>query len=389
MCKSLFKNEITFCLTHSSLVNKIFFFLTGSKIYFLLSIKFILCLYLLEKFNSIMSVISNVEEYKEVLKKIKNNFFESLYIINSEEIFFSNDFTEKIKKIIPEDQKDFNQYLFFGNEIKFEDVLLIAKKFPMMGERQLIIVKGGNKILNDIIKNISQIKNIPKSTVLVICTSGVKIERKKNELKKVFELGIIYDFKKIYDNKMASWIKFMAERFGFQIEYKICELIRERTGNNLSKVNIELEKLALNKLGSIVNSDVIIEHFGINNDYNLFELQNEIGKKNYSQVYKISNYFSKNSSFSIQQILSTLHNYFTNIFQIHTLNNDNPSSISKTLGINYFFINDYLIASKNYNIREVVKILRILNSYDLKSKGINYEGNSNNLINQLVSEIIN
>ena len=336
-----------------------------------------------------MSVISNVEEYKEVLKKIKNNFFESLYIINSEEIFFSNDFTEKIKKIIPEDQKDFNQYLFFGNEIKFEDVLLIAKKFPMMGERQLIIVKGGNKILNDIIKNISQIKNIPKSTVLVICTSGVKIERKKNELKKVFELGIIYDFKKIYDNKMASWIKFIAERFGFQIDYKICELIRERTGNNLSKVNIELEKLALNKLGSIVNSDVIIEHFGINNDYNLFELQNEIGKKNYSQVYKISNYFSKNSSFSIQQILSTLHNYFTNIFQIHTLNNDNPSSISKTLGINYFFINDYLIASKNYNIREVVKILRILNSYDLKSKGINYEGNSNNLINQLVSEIIN
>ena len=69
--------------------------------------------------------------------------------------------------------------MFFGNEIKFEDVLLIAKKFPMMGERQLIIVKGGNKILNDIIKNISQIKNIPKSTVLVICTSGVKIERKK------------------------------------------------------------------------------------------------------------------------------------------------------------------------------------------------------------------
>jgi len=89
-----------------------------------------------------MSAISNVEEYKEVIKKIENNFFKSLYILNSEEIFFLNDFTEKIKKIIPEDLKDLNQYVFYGNEIKADDILLCAKKFPMMGNKQLIIVKN-------------------------------------------------------------------------------------------------------------------------------------------------------------------------------------------------------------------------------------------------------
>ena len=336
-----------------------------------------------------MSAISNVEEYKEVIKKIENNFFKSLYILNSEEIFFLNDFTEKIKKIIPEDLKDLNQYVFYGNEIKIDDILLCAKKFPMMGNKQLIIVKNGNKILKEIDKIISQKQSIPESTVLVICLDGVKINAKMKDLKINKEYGAIYDFKKIYDNKMPNWIKYLAQRSGFKIDFKTCELIKERTGNNLSKVKIEFEKINLNTQGGEISSDLIVEHFGINNDYNLFELQNEIGKKNYHKVFLISDYFSKNSSYSIQQILSTLHNYFTNIFQIHSINSNNPNSISKIIGINYFFVNDYINASKNYNIKEVVNIIRVINKYDLKSKGIGFEGNSNKLITQLVSEIIN
>ena len=313
-----------------------------------------------------------------------------MYILNSEEIFFLNDFTEKIKKIIPDDLKDLNQYVFYGNEIIADDILLCAKKFPMMGDKQLIIVKNGNKILKQIDKIISQKQSIPESTILVILLTGIgKNIKKAQKIKLLDKYGVTHNFQEIYENKMSRWITYLVERIGFKIDLKSCELIKERTGNNLSKVSIELSKISLNKSENEINISDIIEHFGINNEYNLFELQNEIGKKNYSRVYKISNYFSKNSSYSIQQILSTLHNYFTNIFHIHTLTTDNPNSISKTLGINYFFINDYLIASKNYNIREVVKILRILKSYDLKSKGINYEGNSNNLINQLVSEIIN
>ncbi len=334
-----------------------------------------------------MSNISNVDEYVEVLKKIENNFLDSLYVLNSDEIFFLDDFTKKIKEIIPDDQKNFNQHLFFGNEIKFEDLMLFAKKFPMMGDKQLIIVKNGNKIFKDILKNGLFHYAIPQSTVLVICVNAFKLKNKK-EILKFKEFGVIYDFKKIYDNKMQYWIKYIAERLGFKVDYKICELIRERTGNNLSKVNIELEKLSLNNPNCNINNDHLMEHFGINNDYNLFELQNEIGKKNFTRVFKISNYFSKTKAYSTHQILSTLHNYFSNIFQIHSLNTTNPNSISNTLGINYFFINDYIMASKNYNIKEVVKILRIIGKYELKSKGIDYEGNSNHLINQLVSEII-
>ena len=298
-----------------------------------------------------------------------------MYILNSEEIFFLNDFTEKIKKIIPKDLKDLNQYVFFGNEIKIEDIILCAKKFPMIGEKQLIIVKNGNKIYKKIDKIVSQIGSIPVSTILVLCLDGVKIDSKKKGIKTINEIGYVYDFKKIYDNKMNSWIKYISNRLGYEIDFKTCELIRERTGNNLSKVNVELDKISLNTLETEINSRDIMEHFGINNEYNLFELQNEIGKKNYSKVFKISDYFSKNSSFSIQQILSTLHNYFTNIFQIHSINSDNPNSISKALGINYFFVNDYLLASKNYNIKEVVNIIRIIDKYDLKSKGIGYTGN--------------
>jgi len=335
-----------------------------------------------------MSIISNVDEYVEVLKKIENNFLYNIYVLNSDEIFFLDDFTKKIKKIIPDNQKDFNQQLFFGNEIKFEDMILFAKKFPMLGDKQLIIIKNGNKIFNDILKNGEFMSTIPQSTVLVICVNAIKLNNKK-EILKFKEFVALYDFKKIYDNKMQHWIKYIAERQGFKVDYKICELIRERTGNNLSKVNIELEKLSLNNPNCNINNDHLMEHFGINNDYNLFELQNEIGKKNFTRVFKISNYFSKNKSYSTHQILSALHNYFANIFQIHSLNTTNPNSISNALGINYFFINDYIMASKNYDIKEVVEILRVIGKYELKSKGINYDGSSNQIITQLVSEIIN
>ena len=334
-----------------------------------------------------MNIVSNVDEYKEVLKKINNNFLSNLYILNSQEIFFLNDFTNQIKKTIPDELKDLNQYVFYGNEIKIEDVIISAKKFPMLGDKQLIIIKEGAKLFKKIEYLISHIKSIPNSTIIVFCMDGININYNKTEIKTLINYGSIYDFKKIYDNKISSWIKYLAERRGFNINFKTCELIKERTGNNLSKVNIELDKVNLNIINNEINDKIIIEHFGVNNDYNLFELQNEIGKKNIKKVFMISNYFTNNSSYSIQQILSALHNYFSNIFQIHSLKNKNPKSLSQNLGLNYYFVNDYINASKNYNIKDVVKIIRIIKKYDLKSKGINYDGNSNNLINQLVTEI--
>ena len=315
-----------------------------------------------------MNIVSNVDEYKEVLKNINNNFLSNLYILNSQEIFFLNDFTNQIKKTIPDELKDLNQYVFYGNEIKIEDVIISAKKFPMLGDKQLIIIKEGAKLFKKIEYLISHIKSIPNSTILVFCMDGITINYNKTEIKTLINHGSIYDFKKIYDNKISSWIKYLAERRGFNINFKTCELIKERTGNNLSKVNIELDKVTLNIINNEINDKIIIEHFGVNNDYNLFELQNEIGKKNIKKVFMISN-------------------YFTNIFQIHSLKSSNPQSLSKNLGINYYFVNDYINASKNYNIKDVVKVIRIIKKYDLKSKGINYDGNSNNLINQLVTEI--
>ena len=321
------------------------------------------------------------------MNKINNNFIQKLYVINSEEIFFHNDFSHQIKKIIPSEFKDINQYIFFGNESGLDEIIMCAKKFPMLGDKQLIVVKDGNKIFKNLKKLTSNINSIPESTVIVFFLNGVKMDSKRKEINILTNHGVIYDFKKIYENKISGWVKYLGERLGFNLDYKLSELIRERTGHNLSKINLELEKIKVNIKDGNVDNRLVLEHFGINNDFNLFELQNEIGRKNFSKVFKISNYFTNNSAYSIQQILATLHNYFSNIFKIQSLKTDNPSSISKMLGINYYFVKDYLKASKNFSIVEVVKIIRILNKYDLKSKGINYEGNSDLLLNQLIAEI--
>ena len=145
-----------------------------------------------------MNVISNVEDYKEVLNKINNNFIQNFYVINSEEFFFHNDFNFHIKKIIPEELKGMNQYVFFGNESNIDEIIMCAKNLPMMGDRQLIIVKDGNKIFKNLKKITSTIQSIPKSTVLVFNLNGAKIDSKKEEINILSNHGVVYDFKKIY-----------------------------------------------------------------------------------------------------------------------------------------------------------------------------------------------
>ena len=174
------------------------------------------------------------------------------------------------------------------------------------------------------------------------------------------------------------------------MDYKTSQLIIELTGNDLSKINNEFEKLSLNKKDSSeINEELILNHFGINNEYNLFELQNQYGKRNIMKVLKISDYFSKNpKKYPIQVVLLNIYNYYLKIFQIQSLKKLSDSEVSKQAGINPFFLNEFKNASMNISMKETVEALNTIKNYDLKSKGINTLVQDEKILKQLALEIL-
>ena len=337
-----------------------------------------------------MNIISNVEHFVEEISSISNNVNRNLYIINSEQLYFANVFIKIFKNKLPNDLKSFNQHILYGHEINFKDLLLKASNYPMMGEKQLFLVRESNSLLKEIDKHLKNLSSIPSSSLIVLFTNDPGLSKKTKLINYFKENGRILNFKKIYDNQLQSWVIYIARSNGFKLDYKTSQLITDLTGNNLSKINNEFEKLSISqKNKNEINEKLILDHFGINNEYNLFELQNQYGKRNLSKVLKISNYFSKNpKKYPIQLVLINMYNYYLKIFQIQSLQKLTSSEISKKTGINLFFLNDFRNASMNISMKETVKVLNTIKDFDLKSKGVNSITIEDKILTQLALEIL-
>ena len=202
--------------------------------------------------------------------------------------------------------------------------------------------------------------------------------------------GVCISFKKIYDNQISSWIIDIANNHNINLSPKICYLISEICGNNLSLIDNEFSKLKLNlNSNNEVNEKVILDTFGINKEYNIFELQNYYGKRDLKKVIEISEYFSGNSkNYPIQLVLSSLYSYYQKIFQIQSLNNQSKTLISKETGINPYFLDQFRVSAQNISIRESVRILETIKKFDLKSKGVEGFNDESSLLKQLALEIL-
>ena len=337
-----------------------------------------------------MITISNVEHFKEEIKSITNNINHNLYLINSEQLYFISAFIKIFKEKLPDELKTFNEYILYGDEINFNELLLKANNYPMMGDRQLFLVRDSNNLIKEIDKYFNKLKSIPKTSLIVLFINDPNISKKTKIVNYFKESGRLINFKKIYDNQLHNWVIYISSRYNFKLDYKTSQLIIELAGNNLSKINNEFEKLSLNKKDSLgINEELILNHFGINNEYNLFELQNQYGKRDLMKVLKISDHFSKNpKKYPVQVVLMNIYNYYLKIFQIQSLKKLSDSEVSKQVGINPFFLNEFKNASMNISMKETVKTLNTIKNYDLKSKGINTLVQDEKILKQLALEIL-
>ena len=294
--------------------------------------------------------------------------------------------------ILTEEEKGFNQMVLYGKETSLEQVLSNAKRYPMMSERQVVIVKEAQHLSRNIEELSSYAENPQTSTVLVFCYKYKKLDKRKKLHKTLLGNGsVIFDSKKLYENQVSDWIRLTLKQKGYAISHKASVLLVEYLGTDLSRINNELEKLQLVlPKNTEINPDLIEKHIGISKDYNNFELKKAIGEKNIVKATRIINYFAQNPKDNPFVVtVSLLHNFFTQLLQYHGLTDHSPKNVASALRINPYFVGEFQIASKNYPMKRVSSIIAYLREMDLKGKGVGaYNISQADLLKELLVKII-
>lgn len=294
--------------------------------------------------------------------------------------------------LLTEEEKSFNQMVLYGKEVSLEQVLANAKRYPMMSERQVVIVKEAQHLSRNIEELSTYAANPQTSTVLVFCYKYKKLDKRKKLHKTLLANGsVIFDSKKLYENQVSDWIRLTLKQKGYAISHKASVLLVEYLGTDLSRINNELEKLQLVlPKNTEINPELIEKHIGISKDYNNFELKKAVGEKNFVKATRIINYFAQNPKDNPFVVtVSLLHNFFTQLLQYHGLSDHSPKNVASALRINPYFVGEYQIASRNYPMKRVSSIISYLREMDLKGKGVGaYNISQADLLKELLVKII-
>ena len=314
-----------------------------------------------------------MDEVLRIVNEIKQGTIKPIYFLMGEEPYYIDKLTEYIENnILTEEEKGFNQMVLYGKDVTIEEIIGNAKRYPMMAERQVVIVKEAQELSRTIDKLESYAENPQPTTVLVIAYKYKTLDKRKKVTKLIDKVGLVFESKKLYDNQVGDWIKRVLSGKGYSIEPKAAAMLVEFLGNDLGKISNELDKLAIIlPKGSTLTPKLIEDNIGISKDYNVFELRKAIGEKDQLKAYKIADYFANNPKDNpLVMTVGLVFGFFSQLLQYHGLKDKNPSNVAKMLRVNPYFVKDYDIALRNYPMKKVSAIVAVLRDVDVKSKGV-------------------
>ncbi len=331
-------------------------------------------------------------DYNQIINDLKNKVYHPIYFLMGDEPYFIDKISDFIsEKVLDAAEKEFNQSVLYGKDIDTTALISALKRYPMMANHQVVIVKEAQNI-RDIERLATYVENPLKSTILVLCYKFKTLDKRKSFTKLVDKNGILFESKRLYDNKIPEWIDNYLNDKDYIIGHKAVTMITEFLGNDLGKIANELEKLMINlPEKSEITTEHIEKYIGISKDYNNFELQEAISKKDVVKATRIVYYFEKNSRNNpLILTIINLFGYFTKVLKYHYApDKRNSKEVAAMLGVNPFFVKEYEIAAQNYNIKKTVEVIALLREYDLKSKGLeNVSGSDGDILKELVYKIM-
>ena len=319
-----------------------------------------------------------MKEFESIRKDIQNRKFKPIYFLYGDETFFIDQLTADLQQyVLTDEEKTFNEHIFYGNDITIEDIVLQARQFPMMSEFQLIIVKEAQHLSKQLEKLENYVLNPAYSTVLVFNYKYAKPDGRTKTISRIKKDFVLAESAKIYENQIAVYIRNLVKNKGLQIDPKAEIMLSDNIGNNLSRIHNEIDKLSVVlKDKKKITPEIIERHIGISKDYNNFELMNAIAYGDFKKAFEIVKYFGQDpKNNSIYFTLAVMYNFFSKMLIVHTVQDKSSSNLASKLKISPYFVKEYTAAAQRYPLKKVTAIIGYLREADVKSKGIGSTGN--------------
>ncbi len=329
--------------------------------------------------------------YQELATDIVKKKLKPLYFLYGEEPYLIDKLTNLfLERVIPKDQEPFNLTLVYGADVTAQDLVADAMRFPMLGERVLILVREA-QMCRDLEKLEPYLLQFPESTTLVLCYKK-GIDKRKTFFKRLMDLAVMFESPLVKEYKLVDTIIQMCRSQHFGISPKTAQIMGEHTGTSMEQIASELDKLAIAypKGKKELTADDIELYIGISKEYNNFELRQAIISRDVAKAFKIAHHFSKNESkYPVQAILPLLFNYFTNLLAVYYLPQKDERTIAASLKLSSYQVNDYLVGLQHYSIMASFNIIRQIRMSDALSKGVGGTASSSQVLIDLLSYIFN
>jgi DNA polymerase-3 subunit delta len=324
---------------------------------------------------------------EKIISGWKKKDYKPVYWLEGDEDFFIDKAVKYAEtQILSESEASFNLSIFYGKDASWADVVNACRRYPMFAERQVVLLKEAQQ-MKDIEKLEAYIENPLASTVFVVSYKEKKLDARKKFARLVKEKGVLVTTKKMYDRDLPDWTQQLIQSKGLSITPKGLALLVDHIGNDLVRIENEIDKLSVN-LGKRtgITEDDIEQYIGVSKDYNVFELQSALAAKDLSRSIQIIQYFEANPKAGpIQLILPSLYSFFSKVFMVFGAGTQDEKTIAGSIGVNPYFLKDYLQAARLYTYPGVEKVLLLLHHYNLKSVGV---GSANTGDASLLKEMV-
>ncbi|WP_405369093.1 DNA polymerase III subunit delta [Nonlabens sp. Asnod2-A12] len=327
-----------------------------------------------------------------ILADLKQKRYAPVYFLCGSEPYFIDQVSDYIEdNVLDEGEKGFNQTVIYGKDTTMSEVLENAKRFPMMSEHQVIIVKEAQHLTKQLAQLESYIEQ-PQTTTILVFAYKYKTPDGRSKITKLLKKHAVYmESKPLYENKVPAFVTGRLKEMGYQIDPNATRMLVEFLGTDLGKINNELSKLAIvHSKDRPITPQVIEDNIGISKDYNNFELRKAMGMRDVVKVHKIINYFADNPKDN-PLVLTTaqLYSFFTQLLKVHTIKDKNPQAVAKAAGVNPFFVQEIITAAKNYPMKYCSRAIKLIRDMDVKSKGVGtHQANHHDLLKEAMVNIM-
>nr|WP_315001410.1 DNA polymerase III subunit delta [uncultured Capnocytophaga sp.] len=322
-----------------------------------------------------------MNEVKTIVGNIKKGIIAPIYFLMGEEPYFIDIVSDYIEEhVLQEDQKGFDQIVLYGQDVTVPTIIDYARRFPMMSDRQVIIVKEAQNLRATIDQLVPYVENPTPTTVLVFCYKYEKLDARKKLLKTLQKNKdcVLLESKKLYEPQVAAWLPDVLKKKHLSIQPKAIQMLVDFLGTDLSRIQNEVNKLALIvPENTEVTPEIIEKNIGISKEFNNFELKSAIAANDAYKVARILKHFADNPKDNpLGGTITVLYNYFQKLLLFHGLTDQSEKNVAAVLKESPYFIKEFYSGAQHYPMKRVSAIIATLRQIDLKSKGV---GATNNL----------